>query len=377
LSGGSNGGGKQILRTPSRRVMKGEKRPILRRSFHHGGNGVLSSHRRRMAVVRRHKENEGMRWSNGIVVLCILLSSSSLQAVEGKTGFVVKVVDRLVYVDLGKSDGVRVGDLFQVFHKTGEGSEEMLGTIRAILVEDRVSVMELMEEGVKIAELDLVRPTVILLHEPPSSWSAGEALPLSVTLKAGGVVDNAVIVYRMAGSETWVNEGMVRDGDQSFRGTIPGRAVLPPFLEYFLQITIQSGRIIPYGNSEQPISVVIRGEGRQVVGNVKRPGRWRLIIPGLYQMSEGRIGTGMSLAVLELGFIGGGMVLWPKPDVEKYRRERQWTSKGLWGLGAVTFLYSVIDSFTGDDERRETARLSVEPDVLLGGTYGGRIIVRL
>lgn len=283
------------------------------------------------------------RWT--FPLICLLLAGSNLFAGQGRSGLVVLVQDRLVYIDMGRDCGIGVGDRFTIARRTETGIEQPVSTGIVIVVNDRMSVLEDSEGGTGVSVLDVVRRTVGLTHQAPSSVLSGRAFSLCVSASEGEPLAAGGVFYRSGEAGAWTRQPLVRHGQTALEGIIPGKHVRGILLQYHFEVTTERGDQATCGSAVTPFSVPVdEGLGHARKGR-RRAHRWESIVPGLYQMRSGRFSDGISLAVLEVGCLGGGLAVWPGQDRASYRTERRIVAKGLWGIGAAALLYGVADSF--------------------------------
>lgn len=283
------------------------------------------------------------RWI--FLLICLHTLGSNALAGRAREGCVVLVQDRLIYIDMGKDADVKIGDLFQIARRAGTETETPISSGRAIAVNDRLSVLESVEDSAGVSVLDVVRRAVVLDHQAPSSVLSGRASSLHVSAREGGPLIGGVVLYRDAATGEWTRQSLIREGETGLVGTIPGKDVRGTLIQYCFNVTTEKGDEATCGSTAKPFTVPV-DEGSGIASTAPgSPSRWESLLPGLYQIRSGRPAQGISLAVLEVGCIGGGVAIWPGPDRTSYRRERRMASRGVWGIGAAAFLFGVVDSF--------------------------------
>lgn len=283
------------------------------------------------------------RWIS--LLICLHVLGANAQAGPPRSGCVVLVQDRLIYIDMGRDADVKIGDLFQITRRTQTEMEEPVSTGRAIAVDDRLSVLETIEGDAGVSVLDVVRRAVVLIHQAPSSILSGRAFSLHVSAREGGPLVGGVVLYRNAATGEWTRQSLAREGEAGLVGTIPGKDVKGTLIQYCFNVTSERGDEATCGSTAKPFTVPV-DEGLGIASTAPgRPGRWESLVPGLYQIRSGRPAEGVSLALLEVGCFGGGVAIWPGPDHTSYRPERRMAAKGVWGIGTAAFLFGVVDSF--------------------------------
>jgi len=100
-----------------------------------------------------------------------------------------------------------------------------------------------------------------LVHTPPGHATAGEDLPVAVTIEgfpAMGV--RVVLSYRTQGNPDFVTQRLVAAPGGRFAGAVPGSAVRGLKLDYTLEVTgpERSGFALALGSREAPIQVAVR-----------------------------------------------------------------------------------------------------------------------
>ena len=94
----------------------------------------------------------------------------------GLEGKIIRIDKHVVYIDVGESDGVKMGQEFDVI-RSGEvitdleghiigASEDNVGTISVTKVQDRFSVAEIVDSSVRLQTGDLVKPQLQTNHKP-------------------------------------------------------------------------------------------------------------------------------------------------------------------------------------------------------------------
>lgn len=78
-----------------------------------------------------------------------------------------------------------------------------------------------------------------IMHAPPTGvWTAGQAIEVDATIvDADSQVNAATLFYRRAGETMFTSLQLTDAGNDRFRATIPGMAVQPTAVEYYLQAT--------------------------------------------------------------------------------------------------------------------------------------------
>jgi len=92
------------------------------------------------------------------------------------------------------------------------------------------------------ASAQLAEPVGTVEHAAPADAAPGVALPLVFVLTEPERVASAYLHYRVAGNRTYKRVLLTREHDIYLRGVVPGDAVQPPGLEYFVELSTPVGR---------------------------------------------------------------------------------------------------------------------------------------
>ena len=109
--------------------------------------------------------------------------TSKMESGKSSKGYVLHVKGKLVYLDLGMRDGVRVGDSFEIIRMeelvhpvTGEhhGGKSTIGTVRVTQVFEKLSIAEVLSTlpGAEMTKMDRIR----MGNEPMSPSSSEEEM---------------------------------------------------------------------------------------------------------------------------------------------------------------------------------------------------------
>lgn len=98
---------------------------------------------------------------------------------------------------------------------------------------------------VPVADKGLNPPQI--QHQPAEQATvSGEPLEIEAVIAADASVE-AVVLYRRVGASEYTHLKMRDKGDGLFRARIPGKEMVPPGIEYFIQATDAFGNMTTYG----------------------------------------------------------------------------------------------------------------------------------
>jgi hypothetical protein len=124
-------------------------------------------------------------------------------------------------------------------------------------------VRVLLEEAAALRELVSLRehadadaPTVRHFEVPEQTL---DRVPLMMTVELSGQAEGAVLQARVAGERVYRALPMMRSGPKYFSATIPEDRVLPPSIEYFVEVVRANGATVPVaGSADAPLSTTVR-----------------------------------------------------------------------------------------------------------------------
>ena len=121
---------------------------------------------------------------------------------------------------------------------------------------------ELRRAQLRVARLDALEPDLDtdgpLVVRAPSRIYQGQSIDLSFTVLAPQRIDRAWLYYRRSGDDTYQRVPLVDDGDAYLRGTIPAEVVLPPHVEYFVDVATASGDpVAAVGSQDDPQRITV------------------------------------------------------------------------------------------------------------------------
>ncbi len=95
-------------------------------------------------------------------------------------------------------------------------------------------------------------------HNPATTARAGVEVPLVFVLDQPERVASAFLHYRVRGARKFHSLLLVREHDIYLRGGIPAQFVVPPGLDYFVEVSTPSGRSgLALGSPAQPIALSV------------------------------------------------------------------------------------------------------------------------
>lgn len=95
-------------------------------------------------------------------------------------------------------------------------------------------------------------------HAALTEISAGTALPLVFVLERPAEVASAYLHYRVRGARTFHSLLLTREHEIYLRGTVPAAAVVPPGVDYFVEVSTPEGRAgLALGSPEKPLRVAV------------------------------------------------------------------------------------------------------------------------
>ncbi len=103
-------------------------------------------------------------------------------------------------------------------------------------------------------------------HTPPALVEAGEAIPVEVTAEDADGVGGVRAYFRPVGDPVWDTLILEDQGDGTWTGTVPGSAVRPPGVQYYLrgedQSEFKTASYLPEAGQQGPfvVEVPTRGE---------------------------------------------------------------------------------------------------------------------
>ncbi|RME29727.1 MAG: TonB-dependent receptor, partial [Deltaproteobacteria bacterium] len=99
--------------------------------------------------------------------------------------------------------------------------------------------------------------TVTFLHTPPSEVVEGKDVEITGNIIGADQVSIAALMYRRPGGEFTVTELALVSGDR-YRGVIPGKAVVPPAIEYYCYaVDFEGNRHVIFASEKKPQRVKV------------------------------------------------------------------------------------------------------------------------
>lgn len=100
-----------------------------------------------------------------------------------------------------------------------------------------------------------------VVHNPPKSVRAGNAVPMAMAVSGGIPLDRVSLLYRPEGSTLFREVAMRRAGDTAYVGTIPASDSSPGALQYFIEAQdAKEVRVTLFQGPDRPWSVAVVGE---------------------------------------------------------------------------------------------------------------------
>ncbi|MBW2457151.1 MAG: hypothetical protein JRI68_21735 [Deltaproteobacteria bacterium] len=146
-------------------------------------------------------------------------------------------------------------------------------------------------------------PMAELFHAPVSAAVAHEGLPIDVEIVHPQQVKRALLLYRAAKSKEYREVAFERHADGPYRAAIPEEAVLPPGLEYTIEVERPNGtRSAIFSSRAEPHPVQVPADGMDQIeaGLDQRVDHRRVVFAGGGEYVD----FGQSTAQVETGADG-------------------------------------------------------------------------
>ena len=280
------------------------------------------------------------------------------------TSYVIKIEGDLLFFDRGLKDDVRIGDEFKLLRDMPDGlKSKHIGIIEIIQVFPEISIGKISEIviGEKPSILDKVEIAPVteipnelkdlysneellaphIFHNKITSSAKGEDINIVVRADAFEKLKELYLSYISKESNDWKRIDLVTYKGDVYFGKIESGKIAGDTVKYFLTAIDIDGRKSTYGDSINPIKVMLTSSSYQnnIISSISsNKGREikNYFIPGYTQLKRNELSKGYMIISLEAVSILGGLI------ADKH-------SGIYFGSAVIVYLYNIFDGFFGSN----------------------------